>query len=286
MSRVRNRMLCGLLCWASLFAAAGAAPAAEYDALLQQGHVWARFGKGAWRQVRIVTQSFDEDGSPTESSLTDNKTTVEDVTPDRVTLKIEVTVEVAGQRFPSQPQIITQGYAGETVGQTVSVKNLPPETVTIDGEKVHCETQRIVVVGGVTREVNRISYAADRVPLILKRETTMSDAAGTKTMQEATSEVKAVHMARHILGEREPRDAYLVKVEQRNDRGVTTTWSWHVPDVPGEVVDQASKKLDNEGRLVRRTTLELVGYGAGEVAEHESFPNVRPRRARRRNKRR
>jgi hypothetical protein len=87
-----------------------------------------------------------------------------------------------------------------------------------------------------------------------------------------------------VLDEREPKDAYLVKVEQRNDRGVTTTWSWHVPDVPGEIVDQSSKKLDNEGRLVRRTTLELVGYGAEQVAGHDSLPDY-GRRARRRSRR-
>jgi hypothetical protein len=278
-------MLCGLVCWASLTAAAGVVGAAEHDILLQQGHAWARFGKGAWREVRIVTQSFAEDGEPTEASTTDNKTTVEEVTPERVTLKVEVTVEVAGQRFPSEPQMISQGYAGETVGQTVSVKTLSPQTVTIDGERVHCETQQIEILGGVTRELSLISFAPDRFPAILKRQSTMSDAAGKKTMQEATSEVKAVHMARRILGERQPRDAYLVKLEQKNERGMTTTWSWHVPDVPGEIVDQSSKKVDNTGRLVRRTTLELVGYGTGAVVPLDAFPDVGPRRARRRNRR-
>jgi hypothetical protein len=278
-------MLYGLVGWASLAAVAGVVPAAERDALLQQGHAWARFGKGAWREVRIVTQSFDDDDRPTEASITDNKTTVEEGAPDRVTLKVEVTVEVAGQRFPSEPQLVTQGYAGETAGQTVSVKTLSPETVTIDGEKVHCETQQIEIVGGVTRELSLISFAEDRFPAILRRKSTMRDAAGTKTVQEATSEVKAVHMARRILGERQAREAYLVKVEQKNERGVTTTWSWHVPDVPGEIVDQSSKKLDNQGRLVRRTTLELVGYGTGEVSGHDSLPDSGPRRTRRRNRR-
>jgi hypothetical protein len=113
----------------------------------------------------------------------------------------------------------------------------------------------------------------------------MSDAAGTKTMQEAISEVKAVHMPRRILNERHPREAYLVKLEQKNERGVTNTWSWHVPDVPGEIVDQCSKKLDTEGRLVRRTTLELVGYGGEEVAGKDLPPDGGSRRARRRNRR-
>jgi hypothetical protein len=112
----------------------------------------------------------------------------------------------------------------------------------------------------------------------------MRDAAGTKTVQEVTSEVKAVGMNRWILDERFPREAFLVHEEQRNDRGLTTTWSWHVPDVPGEIVDQSSKKVDNEGELVRRTTLKLVGYGVHGVQDGDSYPDSRrrARRARRR----
>lgn len=274
-------MLWGLVGWTSLAIVAPLAPAAENDAFLQHAHAWARFGQGSWRTVRIVTQNFDERSEPTDSSITDNKTTVEEVTPERVTLKVEVTVEVAGQRFPSQPQIIKQGYAGETIGQTISVKSLEGETVSIDGEQIECETEQIEILGGVTREVSLISYAPEHVPAILKRKSTMSDAAGTKTMQEATSEVKAAGLARRVLDERELKPAYLVRQVQRNDRGVTTTWSWHVPEVPGEIVDQCSKKVDTQGRLVRQTTLELVDYGV-VGSDSDDAGGRRTRRARRR----
>jgi len=268
----------GLVC---LTIPGAVAAAAENDSILQRDHAWARFDKGSWRKVRIVTQNFDEQGNPTDSSITDNKTTVEEVTPERVTLKVEVTVEVAGKRFPSKPQIIKQGYAGETVGQTVSVKSLEPETVTIGGEQVRCQTQQVEILGGVTREVSLISFASNHFPAILKRKSTMRDAAGTKTMQEATAEVKAVGILRRVLNERVPRDAYLVRQEQRNDHGVTLTWSWHVPDVPGEIVDQYSKKVDTEGRVVRRTTLKLVGYGIRGADPEDVYPDLRRRRARR-----
>ncbi len=287
MLRASKLILLGLVVLVGLLAASARAPAAELNALLQQSHPWARFGQGAWRQVRIVTQSYDEGGQLSDTSVTDNKTTVVEVTPDRVTLEVEVTVEVAGQRFPSQPQIIKQGYAGETLGEMTSAKALDPETITIDGQEIRCESQQIEIVGGVTREASVISFAANRQPAVLRRKSTMSDAAGTKMMQEVTSEVKSLDMARRVLGEREPRTAYLVRLEQKNDRGTTITWSWHVPDVPGEVVDQCSKKIDEAGRLVRRTTLELVGYGRSEVDEVETQgkfgePSRRSRRQQRR----
>lgn len=285
--RLRNRVRLAVMLLAGMATVAGAATAPGNEAIWRRDHAWARFGRGSWRSVRIVTQNFDEQGQPTDSSITHNKTTVEEVTPDRVTLQVEITVEVAGQRFASQPQIVKQGYAGETVGQTISVKPKPAETVRIDGREFRCETQEIVIAGGVTQETSLISFAPGHSPSILKRESKMQDAAGTKTMQEAVTEVKAVGMSRRVLGERVPREAYLVRQVQSNDRGLTTTWSWHVPDIPGEIVDQSSKRVDDQGRLVRRTTLELVGYGIRDAeveldaAASDSFNDVRRRRGRR-----
>ena len=257
--------------------------------MLKQAHPWARFGKGAWRHVQILTQNFDEKGEATDSSLTDNKTTVVELTPDRVTLQVEVTVEVAGQRFPSQPQIIMQGYAGETLGDAVSTKSLDPQTLTIDGREIRCENQQFEIVGGVTREVNLITFAPGFQPAILRRKSSLSDATGNKLLQEVTSEVRTFDMSRLVLDKLHPLPAYLVRLEQKNDRGTTTTWSWHVPEVPGEVVDQCSHKTDTEGRVVRRSTLELVGYGLSEVEEVETQDvpgaSTTPRRTRRQQRR-
>jgi hypothetical protein len=276
-----------ILLGAVLLLAPARTTAAEHDSVLQEAHPWARFAKGAWLQVRILTQNFDDQGRATDSSLTDNKTTLMEVTPERVTLQVEVTVEVAGQRFPSQPQIIMQGYAGETISESPKVKPLDPETLIIDGRAIRCENQQIEIIGGVTREVSLITFAPLHRPAILRRKSTLSDATGNKLMQEVTSEVKALDMSRRVLDEAEPKAAHLVRLEQKNDRGTTITWSWHVPEIPGEIVDQCSQKTDADGHLVRRTMLELVGYGIANVEEVEtpSVPEASPRRTRRKQRR-
>ncbi len=250
-----------VLGWASL---AAAAPPADDVPILQQAHAWGRFGKGSWRQVRIVTENFGEDGKLANSSTTDNKTTLIDATPDRVTLKVEVTVEIAGQRIPSPPQIIKQGYAGESAGQTVSIKPLRPELLLVDGRRVRCETQQIEITSGVDKEVTLISYAPRMTPPILKRKTTMSDAASGMTTQEIVTEAYALDKRIKVLDEPTERSAYRVRQVLKSDRGSTTTWSVHVYEIPGEVVTHSSNKLDPQGKLVRRSTLELVGYGVEE----------------------
>lgn len=253
------------LCWILALSGADYAPAArgaENLGLLQQAHAWGRFGKGAWRHVQIVTENFDEQGRLTNSSTTDNRTTVEEVTPERVTLRVEVTMEIAGQRIPSQSQIIKQGYAGESVGQSVSIKPLDPQVVVVDGREIACETEQIEILGGVSKETSLISYSLRSTPSILKRKTTSSDPATAKTTQESVTEVYALDRPFTLLDEVKIRSGYCVRQVQKNEHGTTTTWSDHVPDVPGEVVSESSKKVDTQGRLVRRSTLELVAYGA------------------------
>jgi hypothetical protein len=263
------------LVWA-LAASGGQADA--NDALLQQAHAWGRCAKGAWRKVRIVTENFDERGKLASSSITENKTTVDEITADRVTLKVEATVEVAGQKFPSQPQIIKLGYAGEQTGQSVSIKPLADATLSIAGRRIECRTEQIEILGGAAKEVTLISYAPQLTPTILKRQSTISDAASGKTTQESVSEVSVFEKRVRVLGEE--RTAFSVRQILRTDRGNTTTESDHVRDIPGEVVAQSSKKSDNEGRMVRRSTLELIGYG---LDDQDSYYDLG--RGRRRHKR-
>lgn len=253
--------------FACLIAGSRLVAADDLNTLLEQAHPWARFGAGAWRHVRIVTENYDAEGNPADGSVTDNKTTVTEVTPERVTLRVEVTVEVAGQKFPSQPQIIVQGYAGETLGKIAPARPLEPQTIAIDGREIRCEARQLEISGGVTNEQTQIVFAAGHVPAILRRQSTLREAGDQKELQQITSQVMSLNMIRHLTNSDKPQSVYLVRATQNNDRGTTITWSWHAPNVPGEVVDECSHKTDADGRVVRRTTLELVDYGQGEAID-------------------
>jgi hypothetical protein len=253
--------------------------AARGDEILQKAHVWGRFPKGSWRQVKVITENFDEQGRPSNSSITDNTTTLQDVTGERVTLKVEVTVEVVGRTFPSRPQIVRQGYAGENVGQTVSTRRLEGQTILVDGRRVACETQQIEIVGGPNKETSLICFSPRFTPAILKRQTITTDAASAKTTLEATSEVYALDKPLRVLDE--IKTGYCLRIVQTNEHGVTTTWSDRVPEVPGEIVAESSKKVDPQGRLVRRSTLELIAYGLRPDEARPDSPGRRMRRHKR-----
>ena len=276
MSRVLAIAIWSIGFWGACYAAHSVAAETEDDAVLSETHAWARFGKGAWREVRIVTENFDDAGKITNSSVTINKTSVDEVTPDRITLKVENTLEVAGQRIASPVQIIKQGFAGEQVGQTVAVKKVEGTPVLIDGKEVPCETRQIEILGGTTKEVNLISYSPTPRPIVLRRRNTTSDVATSNVTQESTSDVVALDLPLRVLDD--IKTAYLVRQVHRSDRSTTTTWSFHVVDVPGEIVSQSSKKLEAQGKVVRRSTLELVGYGSGLADSYQDA--LRGRRGR------
>jgi hypothetical protein len=254
---------------------------AETEAVLQRAHAWARFGKGSWRQARIITESFDAKGNVTDASTTHNRTTLDDVAADHVTLKVEVTVEVAGKKFPSPAQLIQQGYAGETVGQTVSIKPLDSEPLTVDGREIPCQAQQIEILGGASKQVIEIKYSPRVFPTILRRKSTTSDVTSGRTIQEALTEVYALDKQLRVLDEPIEKRGYRVRQVLTTDRGTSTTWSVHAHDVPGEVVAESTQKFDDSGRLERRTRLELVGYGVeGDDDPYQDLPRRKRRHKR------
>jgi hypothetical protein len=282
---------CCLVAWGMAYMSAVSAGAETADAdsadavtadVLQRAHAWARFGKGSWRHVRIFTETFDEQGKVNRSSVADNLTTLQEITPEGVTFKVEVTVEVAGQKFPSPAHVVQQGFAGETPGQTVSIKSLDDETLTIDGREIPCQAQQIEILGDGNKEVIQFSYSQRMTPPILKRRSTTSEAASGKTVQEAVTEVFALDRRLRLLDEPFERRGYRVRRVLTSHRGTTTTWSDHVVDIPGEVVTHSSQKFDEQGRLIRRTTLELVDYNAeNRGARFRDLPRYKRRQQRR-----
>src|SRR5687768_16597811 len=67
---------------------------------------WEAFSPGAWKKVRVHRQTFDEQENIASTSMTDTKTTLTEKDDKGFTLCVTVSVEVAGQKFPSAPQSV------------------------------------------------------------------------------------------------------------------------------------------------------------------------------------
>jgi hypothetical protein len=250
------------------------------DPALRTYHPWGCFNEGSWTKVRVTTETFDDSGKVANTSCMETKTTLASLELDGVVLQLENVIDVAGKRLVSQQQTVKLGFAGEQIGQNVVVKNLGVAQVQIAGRQIPCKMQELEVVADGRKRVTVVHYSDEVTPHILRRRSVLSelDAVESPT-QETTVEVVAFDTPINVLGENRVGSKF--KIEQKTDRGSTITESTNVAGIPGELISHTSTSLDAEGRLLRRSRLQIVGF---HVAPDDApgFPDgVRMRRHRR-----
>jgi hypothetical protein len=221
---------------------------------------WEQFEPGAWKQVRLHRETFDEQGNVATTSITDTKTTLVDKDEKGFTLCVEMTVEVAGQKFPTPPQTLWYGYNGETKGQTVSTERLGNEQLEIDGHKINAELFQINVQADGQRRSIQAACSTD-FPFVYRLRSTLT---GPEGKQERETDVMRVEVTSIDLPY-EVRDetmsvSHVRTTVQRSDSN-TVTIEVHCKDVPGQVVAHWSRKSDANDRRLERSTLELLNYG-------------------------
>lgn len=240
-----------------------AAPAdpPKTEGATRKHHCWGRFEPGAWKLVRVVTETLNEKGEVINTSTTDTRTILTSVDKDGVTLEVHTTVEVAGKRFDTEPQTIRQGFHGETLVADCKSKNRDDVELTIDGRKVAAHAQQIDFTGpNAGNKTTATVYYSDTVsPFVLKRESTTTDAEGKSVLNETTLEVESLGMPWKAGTKLHP--SAIVKTVSKHPKGQITTWSVTSAEIPGGVISNTSKEIDKSGRLVRRSSLELLDHG-------------------------
>lgn len=227
---------------------------------LRSLHPWGRFSPGAWKMVRVVTETLDERGVVVSTTTHDTRTVLQSLDNESVTLEVSVTVEVGGKRFENAAQVIHQPLHGEPAAAHLRLLPAGNGSVTIEGQSIPCRIARLEFDGpGDGRKSSLTVYISDSVaPYILKRESITRDTQGPP-FSETLVEVIALNLPWKILGE--TKTAALIRTSVRNGKGAVVTYSFVSPEVPGGVIAHTSKEIDVQGRTIRRSTLELIDYG-------------------------
>ncbi len=248
----------------------GAERCAADDGISARHHSWARFQPGAWKLVRVVTESLDESGRVTGVNITETKTSLVSVDVNGVVLEVEVGVEVAGKQFDGQPQCLKQGFHGELAGGDVKFLPATAAEVSIEDHKFPCRCQQIEVAPSTSgssagRTSINVFFSDTLSPFILRRQSKTTDPSGATVLSETLSEVVALDMPQRVLAD--IKNVACIKTVQKTPKGSVTTLAMSSPEVPGGVVSQTTKETDSTGRLVRRSTLELLNYGSRPEVE-------------------
>lgn len=230
----------------------------------RQIHPWGKFEVGAWKVLRATTESM-EDGGRTVS-VTETRFTLTEVTDTSLAIRVEVLVEMAGKRFRTEPHVVRQGFHGEPLGGALQVRDLGSAELAIDGRTIDCRVMEVNNLVSTVRTVSKIWYSTVVPPYVVKKEATATDTATGRILEQATTEITALDVPCRVG--RQLLSTSQVKTVQRYDRGTVTTLSLVSPEVPGAIVCQTSREVDREGRLVRRTTVELIDYGLQPTLRH------------------
>jgi hypothetical protein len=272
---VRSPVSYSLMLWLLAILCPAVSPAQE-TGITRKHHPWGCFEMGAWRRVREVTQTFDND--ETRTNTTETKTTLQKLEADGAGLLVETVREVGGKRIDAGPQTIKQGWHGELAGQDVKVTHPDAGEVVIRALKIPCRIEQLDLAGPASKTTTKIYYSDTVEPFILKRESVETDLEGN-TIGETTAEVVDVDVPCRILAI--IRNTFLVKAVHTNAKGTTTTLAFTSTRVPGGVIRRTTKQCDATGRLIRQSSLELLDYGLGPEEEWiRPFGHKRPGRVR------
>jgi hypothetical protein len=245
----------------------------------QEMHPWGRFKPGAWKLVRVVTETIDEKGVTAIASAIETKTTLKAVEADAVVLNVESVVEMGGKRIAAVPTIVRQGLHGEPIGEKITVTSLGESRLTVGGQSVPCSVEQVESVTPHRRYVTKTYYSRSVVPYILRRETVDTNPEDNATLNETNMQVVALDVPCKVL--KQLKRAARVQVVTRHAKGSTSTVATTLPEVPGGVVGHAANEYDEKGRLLRRSTMELLAYGLEpEKQDSGSRTPIRKRRAR------
>lgn len=234
-------------------------------------HPWGRFEryKGAWKRYRVTTESLDENGQVVNTTVTETKTTLEDVDAEGVTLRVETIAEIAGKQLPSQPKRLRQSLRGDWAAGKAVIHEGGLAQVTIDGRAVPCRVEEAEVVGPAGKTVTRTYFSRFVAPYVLRRESRTTDPEGKTTLDETVFRVVSLDRPCKVA----PRIRRAVAIESvsTTPNGSTVTRGFVSDEVPGGVVSHTADELDKNGRLVRHSSLVLVDFGLEPEKEESGF---------------
>ena len=243
----------------------GSDAGAQTIVIPREHHAWGRFMPGAWTKVRKWMEELDEKGNVKSASTTETKTTLVGVDETGCTLQLEVTVEVAGKRFVAQPRQVRVEFDGGNASNRAGLRKVGEKAWDLGGKPIKCATLEATVTSDDTRVASRLEYCDSVPPFVLRRETVTTNADGKQVLEQTTMEVIAVEMPQKVLTEL--KSGAHIRTVQKQKNGSTFTLEVVCLEVPGGVVSHTSKDSDAAGKLVRRSTLELLDYGVAGPAE-------------------
>jgi hypothetical protein len=231
---------------------------ADANAFLRRWHVWGRFRPGSWVVVRQVVETLDPNGKILTTNRTETRTTLAGVEDRCLTLRVQASLEIGDKKLDGPPQEVRQGPHGERPDLPVEITVVGHEDVVLQGRTFPCQVEQSEATADGKRTVTRVWTSPEAEPFNLRRQTTVFDVQSAKVLEETTVDVVTLSHERRILARSRP--VAEIRIVHRHPRGSTTAQAVNCPEVPGGLVSQSAEEFDADGKLLRRTKIELIDF--------------------------
>jgi YD repeat-containing protein len=245
---------------------------------------WESFPIGSWKLVRLNRETYT-DGKLTATSTADTKTTLVARDENGFTVEVDMKYEVAGKQFDPPAEMVWYGFHGQAKTESVSSEKLGNELVEVDGTQIHADVYRLIFNEGAARRRDVRTHLSPEFPYLLRKRSVVIETEGEKEreLDRVSTEVIAIDLPFKVLDQLEATSH--VRTTSHGPSGHSVTIEVHCESVPGSVVAHWSRKTDAQGRLLERSTLELLEFGL--VDEHSTsqrlirrplLPRTKPRK--------
>jgi len=237
-------------------------------------HPWARFPHGAWREVEITTETFDEEGKLYGKSVTTQVEILKSVGEDSYSLDVQATVDISGKQINGEWNTRLLRLVNDRQGQILRSQEFEEETLQIGTREIPCQVLEVISSEEARNRTERIYYSPDHFPHILRRDVLES---GPESPGELVVRDRMVVQSLSIpyyLGNRIV-ECSSTQTTRRQDKGSSVIVSFVTHEVPGGEVASWSSDFNASGQRVRWAVSRLVDHGLGEPAGAET--RARPR---------
>lgn len=225
-------------------------------------HPWAKFSTGAWRTLRTVTATFDENQEVLARTETVRTDTLLDKDNETYSIETSTVVEVGGRKLRSGKQTSRHSLISDATSEPPLVTLQPTGDISLGGRTIPCKRWELSFGEGAARTRETVYYSAEVYPYVLRRERSAAD--GSEELESTlTSHVVAVDVP--LLMEEVIWPGCQLKINSTAGANVIERLELHSELAPGGLVTSTATERDASGNRVRWIVTELEDFGqAGE----------------------
>ena len=222
-------------------------------------HAWAQFQPGAWREVRIITDTFSQAGGVINRSTTTQKEVLKAVAEETYAIDVQATVDLVGKRIVGDWKTRVLKLATDNAGEITRVLQKDNIGLAYQGADVDCQVWELRYLDDSRQMIDRILFHPQHYPFVILRETSEFVPESSTQPVEQIAEVTASTVPYEIKGKM--ASCSCLRITRQRAKGNSTRLVFIAPTVPGGEVAAWSSDFDSQGKLTRWSTLELLDFG-------------------------